>query len=421
MLVPLAKTFRNQGSLVDEPDPAHARRYEFGGIDVCIYSDLSSVETKWRRFERVADCTAFQTFDWLSTWQCHIGERRGVCPVVAVGCFGDAITFLLPLAVEPRRGVRRLSWLGQDLCDYNAPLLAPDFSERVTPERFLAVWHELQQQVQREPLLRHDCIAFEKMPEMVGAQINPFTYLNVTLSRMGAHMTELSDDWENFYRTKRSSVTRSRDRGKRRRIAKYGEIRFATPTDGDDARRTLEMLLEEKSRSLMRKGLRDIFARPGYREFYLDLATNPKTQYLVHISRLEVGDIRAAASLGLVFRDCYYYVLASYAVSEVAHFGPGTLHLRELMAHAISLRLRNFDFTIGDEPYKLDWSDSVLKLYDYLAATTRRGLPARWLPIAQRRAKQLIKQTPPLWALALLARSIVGELYARYANARRSS
>ena len=42
MLVPLAKTFRNQGSLVDEPDPAHARRYEFGGIDVCIYSDLSS-------------------------------------------------------------------------------------------------------------------------------------------------------------------------------------------------------------------------------------------------------------------------------------------------------------------------------------------------------------------------------------------
>ena len=65
--------------------------------------------------------------------------------------------------------------------------------------------------------------------------------------------------------------------------------------------------------------------------------------------------------------------------------------------------------------------NSVLKLYDYLAATTRRGLPARWLTIAQRRAKQLIKQTPPLWALALLARSIAGELYARYANARRSS
>jgi CelD/BcsL family acetyltransferase involved in cellulose biosynthesis len=376
-------------------------------LDVRIYKDLSSVETEWRHFERVADCTAFQTFDWLSTWQRHVGKRRGVRPAVTIGCFGDgAITFMLPLAVEPRRMVRRLIWLGQDLCDYNAPLLAPNFSERFTAELFLAVWYELQQQVQHEPSLRYDCIEFEKMPEKVGAQTNPFTHLKVTRGRFSAHMTDLSDDWEKFYRIKRSSVTRSRDRTKRRRMAKYGEIRLVTATDADDARRTLEMLLKEKSRSLARKGLRVIFARPGYREFYLDLATNPKTQYLVHISRVEVGNIRAAANLGIVFRDCYYHVLASYADSKVAHFGPGALHLRELMAHAITLRLRRFDFTIGDEPYKLDWSESVLKLYDYSATTTWRGLPARWSSIV-RWAKQMIKQTPALWALALLVRSIV--------------
>ncbi len=346
---------------------AHARRNESrdADFDVRISSDLTTVETEWRRFERVADCTAFQTFDWLSTWQRHIGQRRGVRPVVAVGCFGDrAIAFLLPLAVAPRRAARRLSWLGQDLCDYNAPLLAPDFSERVTRESFLAVWHKLLLQVQREPLLRHDCIEFEKMPEKVGAQINPFTYLNVTPNFSSAHLTELSDDWEKFYHAKRSSRTRSRDRCKRRNMAKYGEIRFATAADADDARRTLEMLLEEKSWSLVRKGRRDIFARPGYREFYLDLATNPKTQYLVHISRMEVGNIRAAANLGIVFRDCYYHVLTSYADSKVARYGPGALHLRELMAYAIRLRLQHFDFTIGEEPYKLEWSDSVLKLYD---------------------------------------------------------
>jgi len=43
-------------------------------------------------------------------------------------------------------------------------------------------------------------------------------------------------------------------------------------------------------------------------------------------------------------------VLASYCEdSAVAHFGPGALHLRELLKYAIDRGLQRFDFTIGDE------------------------------------------------------------------------
>jgi CelD/BcsL family acetyltransferase involved in cellulose biosynthesis len=92
--------------------------------------------------------------------------------------------------------------------------------------------------------------------------------------------------------------------------------------------------------------------RPGHREFFLDLAGNPKTRHLVHVSRIEIGDICAATNFGIVFGDCYYHVLASYVDSEVAHYGPGALHLRELLAYAIKRGLKCFDFTIGDEQYK---------------------------------------------------------------------
>ena len=84
-----------------------------------------------------------------------------------------------------------------------------------------------------------------------------------------------------------------------------------------------------------------------------------------HISRVEVGDTWAAANFAIVFGDCYYHVLASYEDdAAVSHYGPGALHLRELLAHAIKLGLRRFDFTIGDEPYKDEWSDTSIKLYD---------------------------------------------------------
>ena len=408
--------FRNETTAVDIRPAAGARHSDVlrdasARLNLRIYSDLDTVEAEWRRFERAADCTAFQTFDWLAAWQRHIGARQGVRPVIAIGRFGDGdIAFILPLCVVPGHLARRLCWLGQDLCDYNAPLLARDFSQRVTPESFLAAWHELQVQTSCEPLLRYDWIEFEKMPEQIGTQLNPFTYLAVTPNRSSAHLTRLGDDWEKFYFAKRSSATRRRDRAKRRHMSQYGDIRFTTAADAEDARRTLEILMEQKSRSLARKGIADIFAPPGHREFYRDLASNPELRHLIHISRVEIGTVCAAANLGIVFGDCYYHVLASYVDSEVAHYGPGALHLRELMAHAITLRMQRFDFTIGDEPYKLEWSDTVLKLYDYTATRTWRGLPARWFSSGRRRAKRWIKQTPALWTLASSARSAIGSL-----------
>src|SRR5262249_61731898 len=111
---------------------------------------------------------------------------------------------------------RRLCWLGQDLSDYNAPLLACDFSERVTAERFREIWRELRTKLQQDPLFRHDWIALEKMPQAVGEQRNPFTRVDVCLNASGAHLTQLGGDWEKFYSAKRSSATRRRDRAKRR-------------------------------------------------------------------------------------------------------------------------------------------------------------------------------------------------------------
>ena len=375
-------------------------------LSIQIFSELGAVEAEWRQFERTADCTAFQTFDWLATWQNHVGERRGARPVIAVGRFAEGdVAFIVPLCLMRGHLARRLCWLGQDLSDYNAPLLAADFSERTTPEDFLAAWHELQMQMQCEPLLRHDWIEFEKMPETVGAQANPFMHLRVTPNRSNAHLAHLSEDWEKFYCAKRSSATRRRDRSKLRHMSQFGDVRFITAADAEDARSTLEILMEQKSRALTRKGVADIFARPGHREFFLDLTANPKTRHLVHVSRIEIGDICAATNLGIVFGDCYYHVLASYVDSEVAHYGPGALHLRELLAYAIKRGLKCFDFTIGDEQYKFDWCDTVIKLYDYTATTKWRGLPARALSSVQRRSKRLIKQTPVLWNIVSRVRS----------------
>jgi CelD/BcsL family acetyltransferase involved in cellulose biosynthesis len=401
-----------------------------GTVKLSLYQRLDAVESEWRRFEQVADCTAFQTYDWLSTWQRHIGSRDGTCPAIVVASYSDGtIAFMLPLAVEQRRLARRLCWLGQELNDYNAPLIARNFSQRVAPDLFLATWAELRACLQSEPTLRHDWIELEKMPQTLGDQLNPFFHLALAANPSGAHFTVLGGDWKQLYAAKRSSATRRRDRTKRKHMSASGDVSFVTCADAEDARRTVQALMEQKRRLFARRGIPDMFDRPGWREFFLDIAAalpsgctpqqaensviSPPLQAgagsaAVHVSRLQVGATCAATNLGIISGDTYYHMLASYDDGQLSRYGPGALHLRELLAHAVGRGLRRFDFTIGDEPYKLEWSDVDLKLGDYVAAATWRGWLSWRRSTLSRPIKRFIKQTPWAWRAATGLRAMIG-------------
>ncbi|HZD92047.1 MAG TPA: GNAT family N-acetyltransferase [Pseudolabrys sp.] len=375
-------------------------------ITIDVYDDLGAVEDVWRAFERLADGTAFQTFEWLSTWQQHIGAREGVRPAVVIGRDDDgAVLFLLPLAMTRRRYGRVLSFLGSELCDYNAPLLAPDFARR------LADPMPLLQRVLNTLRARcgYDVVFFEKMPETVGAQANPFLKLSVMLHPSGSYQTRLGDDWDAFYREKRSTSTRQRDRGKRKKLGKFGAIGIVHPDTDADILATLDVLMAQKGKAFERMGVADMFAKPGYRDFYRAMATGPATRALTHVSRLQVGDEMAAVNLGLTFRDRYYYVLASYGDGEMSRFGPGAAHLRDLMEYAIGRGFGVFDFTVGDEPYKREWCGES-PLYDHIAGANARGAVVAAGLREARALKRRIKRNPRLWQIALRAREVLGRL-----------
>jgi len=380
------------------------------GIDLSVVTDLEAIGPEWQRFEQSAEGTVFQSYDWLSVWHRHIGCRHGVRPAIVIGRnSAETIVLLLPLAVTPGI-IRRLGFLGDGLCDYNMPLIAPELLSRLREADFLTLWRKIRGLVRRHPLLGHDVIELSKMPEAIGAFANPFLHLDVQPNPSGAHLTRLAGTWDAFYTAKRSSATRRRDRTKLKRLAEHGEIRFVNPSDGDDLKRTIETLMDQKASAFARMGVNNLFALPGHRAFFLDLGTNPRTRHLVHVSRLDVGATCAAANLGYLFRDTYYHILASYDNGEIARFGPGAAHLRGLLQYAIENGFKCFDFTIGDERYKLEWSDTSVKLHDHVAAATLRGWPVVFLARAFRRLKRLIKQTPLLWRLFNALRAAAGAL-----------
>jgi CelD/BcsL family acetyltransferase involved in cellulose biosynthesis len=379
-------------------------------VEITIYEKLADIESSWRAFERHADCTVFQTFNWLATWQRHVGARSDVRPAIVVGRSdsGD-ILFMLPLATRPAGFARELVWLGSELCDYNAPLLATHFS--LMPARwFSRLWEHVLTDLRDHARLNYHLIRLEKMPAMVGAQANPMLTLGVTLNPSGAYATELKESWEAFYAAKRSASTRSRDRTKRKRLTEFGELALVHAQSGSDILATLDTLVAQKSRAFARMGVSNIFERPGHLDFYRALMTDPQARSMVHVSRLDCGTQAAAVNLGLTFRGSYYHLQASHDEGDLSRFGPGAAHLHDLLRYAIECGFKIYDFTIGDERYKQEWCDGTQKLYDHMAFVTARGACIFAPMVVKHWLKRRIKQTPALWNAFSQARAFCGSL-----------
>lgn len=385
----------------DDPRIALAST-SIAGIWIEIHDRLESAESVWRAFEDTADCTVFQRFDYLAAWQRNIGHLHGTQPLIAViRGHGEEVLCLLPLALE--KGTLR--WLGQDNSDYCAPLLAPDFERRIEAGTFALLWSELCDALKRDGEFRFDRADLRKMPETIGTQRNPMLALPILPNPSNAHLMKMWGDWEAFYAEKRSSSTRRRDRTKLKRLGEFGEFQMISPESVADIKATFETLIEQKSAALSRMGAHNLFADPGVREFYLDLATGARTRPFVHVSKLQIGACQASTNLGFEHRGRYYYVFASYDAGEISRFGPGAAHLRELMQRAMARGLHEFDFTIGDERYKTEWADTELRLFDHVAAHGWRGL----LPVLKERTelrlRRAIKQNQRLWAFVLKFRA----------------
>lgn len=395
------------------PPRAADRRAATGAADwpprIALHDDLAAAAATWRALQDDSDCTAFQTYDWVAAWQRHVGSLTGAVPAIVTGEAPDGRPlFLFALAIEPARGLRRLTWLASDVCDYNAPILARDFAAALGGGRFRALWRSILDRLSADRRFAFDYIDLPRMPETIGAVRDPFLALGPDLHPSGAHACDLFGDWETFYAAKRSASTRKTVRKKVRAIEKHGPVVFDDVADTSERRRTLEVLMAQKADSLARMGADNFFERPGYRDFYRAVVADPALAGLVRIARLEVGSGIAATSVGLSFAGCFYLILASYDGGPISAHGPGTVHLHELMRDTIEKGHRRFDFTVGDEPYKLDWDGEVIRLFDYLAGRTPQGWALVLATRAFRRFKRAIKQNPVLWQLFTLARARLG-------------
>lgn len=135
----------------------------------------------------------------------------------------------------------------------------------------------------------------------------------------------------------------------------------------DDDRALVELCMTWKSAQYRRSHYVDLFALPGPRELFFEL----QRRGALWVTALHAGSRTLAVNVGVLWEGRAYYWLQAYDL-DARELSAGTLLLDELLRESHG-RDQQFDFLIGDEPYK--W---------FYATHTRLVGPAGERPLPER-------------------------------------
>jgi len=328
-----------------------------------VFDSLQAAEPSWREFEAHAVMHAFQRFDWIRAWYEEVAMPEGhIEPlVVELSATHEYPGMLLPLAIVERGGTRVLTWLGGSVSDYHAPLLdAATASIPMHHDIHRRLWSHL-----RAQLPAFDAIHFEKQPEDIGADRNPFRHGLPHIPSAAATVDP--------GRAQRSAARMSKDnRRLMRRLGDAGHVRFLVAEEPHEAEDIAGVMMRQKSERYRSTGAWDMFANDAYANFYLRMTREGVASGLIHVSALTCGEDIVATEWSLVGNNRCYGLLSGFEVAW-ARFSPGNLLMEHVLDWCADEGIGTYDFTTGAEGYKRRWCDREMQTYEYVEGNTMRG------------------------------------------------
>lgn len=338
------------------------------GATICVSASLSESEAAWRTATSSSHCSIFQTYEWLSIWRDTIGATEGAQEhlVTVTGRDGQ---FLIGLAMAIHRtsGIRILQFLGGDMTDYNLAVSNPEFANSVAAADMDGLWEEI---IRLLPPV--DVVWLRRMPEALDGVCNPLTTLPHVGISTHAHQTALPREFKAYLKSRDPDLIKNTAyRG--RRLGKEGVVDVVMPTDPKERQDLTQFIVDSKSRWQQAMKLTNTFARPDYQQFYERISAANFSEGSIEVAALTVNGVPVSGMWSATFRARYAVIIMAYDKSW-SRFAVGRILTERMIESCIARgEVGIFDFTIGDETYKEDWTDQAIDIYEHLSHRTVRG------------------------------------------------
>ena len=342
------------------------------------HHDIEEIRGLWMQLQARAQAHPFQDWHWHNAWMKAGGTGPDGAFIVLVESADRKPLALYPMQLDAWRGPGLwLKPLAQPVCDYVSPLVEPGFAGEVGDAGLHCFFEgvlSLASRLAGWSALRQPATG----PWFSTGSVYPY-------SQQGhiAHLSGSQDDW---FALVRSASRIKKDRYAERQLAAGGTVELAVEAGGLRAREMTARAIALKRAQLAQVNISSAFEDPVVRDTFLAAALQPDGP--IRAFDLVVGGTVRAAAICLADTSRLSYVIATYRQDELTQWSPGTALLRRILAWSFDNGYTVFDFTVGDEAYKMSWADTAVPL---VYATGGRTLAGK-MGAAGVQARMLIEQ-----------------------------
>jgi CelD/BcsL family acetyltransferase involved in cellulose biosynthesis len=322
-------------------------------IEVCKEYDFLSNEYS-TLFESAA-ATAFQSPLWLHEFYKTLVPGCGAEPIIMkIYREGqEQPEVILPLVRETYFGIQIIQPADLGVADYNAVIGSPKSLEDVCAVPGLA-------SKILTAMKPYHILLFRKQPPSTFDASKLFSKARKTPNISSSYEVEIEQTHDHWLKT---HVSKNMRKGLRRKLSGFqkdhGPLEYSELSNEADIVNAFEIMRD------LRAGRyeTDLFSRPEYFAFYRNLAVKGAQTGMTSTFVGKLENRIMSIDFGVRHKGRFLFLLAAFVDDEdMKRYSLGLLGLNEKIRHEADLGTTIFDFTIGDEPYKLSFGAEQIPL-----------------------------------------------------------
>jgi CelD/BcsL family acetyltransferase involved in cellulose biosynthesis len=321
---------------------------------------LFSLKSHWDNLcHRSNGCNFSQSFQWCSAAWNIIGHPRRRQLLCLVGWVNNRMVLIWPLVIQRRALWFLLRPLGSETTEYS-DVLVENSSEA---DRWVTLaWQKLRTTHSSDIV----ALPFVRTNSRLHRIISQERPMSAWVNSISSVSWDGYQDWESYYQSLKRDFRHSLRRT-RRRLAQRGNLSFEAVTKPEEFRPIINWLFSHKAEWLIRTKQDSPWQNAElYKEFLIHVAAE----------REEVGDVTlfvlkfdGQIISAVLTRNSKFSAEAVIAAFDRTYskYGPGQLLYEDILKWAFKRRLE-FDFRIGNQPYKRHWinRESTVATYRFV-------------------------------------------------------
>lgn len=304
------------------------------------------------------------TQEWLSScWEVFGEDQRLFLITVTEGRQIVGIAPLVVRKVMDKAGIalRMLTFVGDGLTDYHDLLIADEKREQIL-------------RVLLECIVKNkgcwDAIHFRNvrgdspnLPILRELLRETSLVLRERINIQSPYLV-IDGDWAEYYDA-RSKSMRSDIRRQSKRLAEMGKVEFVRLHHVEDTAGVLNTIKSIHMKCRHAQGGASLFANARRFRLASLVAARFGARGALDLAFLKLQDRVIAYYFGFVYDKVVYFWNTGFD-PEFSTVSPGKLLLHHALEDSFRERYRGFDFMVGEEPYKLQWTTLVRPNYELL-------------------------------------------------------